>query len=110
MFGAVQMGSLATFTMHSRPGTSNFSFLVFQKVFLISLHQALGVDIFAKGLPVLVSHGYKCLNVEMEFVLKRSVRVCAMLITSVLLHVKSQLQFDMQLIEHPYILLQKFNP
>jgi hypothetical protein len=109
MFGAVQMGSFATFTMHSRPGTSSFSFWSFQKIFLISLLQALGVDIFAKGLPVLVSHGYKCLNVEMEFVLTRSVRVCTML-ASVLLHVKSELQFDMQLIEHPYILLQKFNP
>jgi hypothetical protein len=64
-------------------------FWAFQKVFLISLLQALGVDIFAKGLRVLVSHGYKCLGVEMEFVLKRSVHVCTVLITSVLLHVMS---------------------
>jgi hypothetical protein len=50
--------------------------LQFFWAFLISLLQALGVDIFAKGLPVLVSHGYRCLSVEMEFVLKRSVHVC----------------------------------
>ena len=87
-------------------------FWAFQKAFFffIILLQALGVDIFAKGLPVLVSDGYKCVSVEMEFVLKRSVHVCTMLITSVLLHVMSQLHFDLQLLEHPYILLQKFNP
>jgi len=59
---------------------------------------------------MLVSHGYKCLSVEMESVLKRSVHVCTMLITTVLLHAVSQLQFDLQLPEHPYILLQKSNP
>jgi len=112
VFGAVRVGSFATFIVQSRPGTSRLSFLGLSEslFFFIILLQALGVDIFAKGLPVLVSDGYKCVSVEMEFVLKRSVHVCTMLITSVLLHVMSQLHFDLQLLEHPYILLQKFNP
>jgi len=84
-------------------------FWAFQKVFLISLLQAIGVDIYAKGLPLLVSHWCKCISVEMEFVLKISVCVCTMLITSALLHVVSQVQFDLQLLEHP-CLITKIQP
>ena len=45
-------------------------FWAFQRVFLVNMLQTLGVDIFAKGFHVLVSHKDRHFSVEMKFMLK----------------------------------------